>query len=68
MRFLIAAVAVMVLVGPVVWATVSKRGRVLACCTPGDASMDKRMSEIDARQGSDDLQHADLSAESPRGP
>ena len=44
MRFVVAALAVIVLVGPVLWATLSKRGSVSGCCAPGDASKDKRLS------------------------
>ena len=46
MRFVVAALAVIVLVGPVLWATLSKRGGVSGCCAPADASKDKRMSGI----------------------
>ena len=46
MRFVVAALALIVLIGPVLWATLSKRGGVSGCCAPGDASTDKRMSGI----------------------
>ncbi len=50
LRFAIATLTVLFFVGPVVWARLSKRGHVSACCAPVEASMDKRMASIDGEQ------------------
>ena len=43
MRYVIALIAVIVLIGPVVWASLSSRGRVTNCCAPADPQRDVRM-------------------------
>jgi hypothetical protein len=42
-RFAFAALAVLALLGPVIWAALSKRGQVANCCAPADPRHDARM-------------------------
>jgi hypothetical protein len=45
MRYLVAVIAVAILLAPVLIAATSRRGRVTSCCGPADPAQDRRLQE-----------------------